>query len=58
MLRKSSLLKTLAALKEKKPLPEIDKSKLISPQEVVDKYPQFLNWSKMSTLAVKLSKES
>ena len=37
---------------------EIDKSKLISPQEVVDKHPQFLNWSKMSTLAVKLSKES
>lgn len=55
---KSSLLKTLAALKEKKPLPEIDKSTLISPQEVVDKYPQFLNRSKMSTLAVKLSKES
>ena len=52
------LLKTLAEKKKSNPLPPIDRTKLLSSKDVVEKYPQFLFCSKLPTLAVKLCKES
>ena len=54
----SKLLQTLTQKKESNPLPSIDRSKLLYPENVVEKYPQFLVRSKLPTLAVKLCKES
>jgi len=44
--------------KEKEPLPPIDKSTLINPQDVTEKYHCFLKRSKLTRLAVRLVKES
>ena len=43
---------------EKPTPPPIDYEKLISPQEVVDKYPKLVKKSSISTLAVRLAKEA
>ena len=44
--------------KENNPLPNIDHTKLIDPQEVVDRNPRLLNKAKLPTLAVRLGKEA
>lgn len=44
--------------KENSQLPEINQTKLIDPQEVVDKNIAFLNKTKLPTLAVRLARES
>ena len=43
--------------KENNPLSKIDCTKLIDPQDVVDKNPKLLNKAKLPTLAVRLVKE-
>ena len=55
---KNSFLKKLVADKEENPLPTIDRSALLTPEEVVEKYPKLLTPSKIPTLAVRLSKEA
>jgi len=54
----SKFLKALADKKKSNLLFPIDRTKLLSPQDVVEKYPQFLFRFKLPTLAVKLCKES
>ena len=44
--------------KSNTPLPSIDKSKLISPDEVVAGHPKLLKLSKIPTLSVKLARDS
>ena len=51
-------LKKLIIDKEESPLPAINRSALIKPEEVVEKYPKLLTPSKIPTLAVRLSKEA
>lgn len=45
-------------LQEKVPLPPIDKSTLIDPQDVVEKYRVYLKRSRLTRLAVRLAKEA
>ena len=56
--RPQSLLDTYIAVKKSNPLPPIDKSNFLKPEDVVEKYSRFLTVSKIPTLAVRLSKES
>ena len=44
--------------KENHPLPNIDRSKLVDPQDVIDKNFKLLNKAKLPTLAVRLAKEA
>ena len=53
-----SILDDIVADKKSRPLPKINKSQLIDPQDIIDNYLQFLSRSKLPTLAVKLLKES
>lgn len=53
-----SVLEILAANKKANPLPEIDKSNMLSPEIVVKKYPKLANLSNIPRLAVKLCRES
>lgn len=53
-----SLLETLAAEKKANPLPQINPSQLLPPQDVLNKYPKLLCNSRIPRLAVKLCKES
>ena len=55
---KKSLLDTLLDNKKANPLPQINKESLLKPEDVVEKYSQFLTFSKIPTLAVRLAKES
>ena len=43
---------------KKKESPPIDYKTLITPEEVIEKYPKFINKSKISMLAVRLAKEA
>lgn len=52
------MLKQLQADKEDNLLPDINKSALVTPKEVVEKYPKLMVLSKIPTLAVCLSKEA
>ena len=45
-------------MKENTALPPIDRSSLISPQAVVDKYPKMLKESKIPTLSIRLAQEA
>ena len=49
---------TLVSMKENTPLPQIDKGSLITPQAVVDKYPNLLKESKIPKLSIRLAKEA
>ena len=51
-------ISTTSMAKENKSPPPIPFAELISPQTVVEKYPKLLKVSKISTLAVRLAKES
>ena len=53
-----SLIDKIKAEKKAQPLPKINKDTLSHPDQIVDKYPQFLCRSKLPTLAVKLCRES
>ena len=46
------------SLKENTALPPIDRTSLISPQAVVDKYPKLLKASKLPMLSIKLAQEA
>lgn len=54
----NSQLEKITADKERNPLPPINRSTLLQPTEVVEKYPKLAVFSKIPTLAVHLSKES
>ena len=54
----TSLLKKILADKTKNPLPAINRSILLEPEDVVEKYPKLMTISKIPTLAVRLSKEA
>ena len=54
----NQLLKKILLDKEQNPLPSIDKSTLVQPMEVLEKYPKLICLSKIPTLAVRLSKEA
>ena len=55
---KKSLLDTLLDNKKANPLPQINKESLLKPEDVVEKYSQFLTFFKIPMLAVRLAKES
>ena len=54
----NSLLKQILVDKEENPLPPIDKASLLEPEAVLEKYPKLMTSAKLSTLAVRLSKEA
>jgi len=52
------LLTSLIKNKENNPLPPINTSVLIQPEQVIEKYPKMMKISKIPTLAIKLAKEA